>query len=215
MEIVKNEGRLIAPPITDSMSFEELGVYELEKKIIARHFQGLRPRQIFILDGDAVNCAAGTYLKLDKKLLENKLRLKQVITHCLIHYELEDKGLADGHTPLFLKREASLRLAGLSERIHCYSTDSRLRPVRSGNSISIKDVKDQMDEVFRKYHRLPCPKNPNSHVLQRDDKMAELHAFWTLFWDAVYRKEKTVTPQGWEWALSEGQNPNESKEEAI
>ena len=118
-------------------SREERSLTNLERTIIHRHFKGLSPRQVRLVDAvDFDARAREPELELNAALAREPRAAEAAIKHALLHYEFKDGGWLHwyGHGRWFQQRaeEVELSLDGLSAR--CVSVDDWLNNphLRSG-----------------------------------------------------------------------------------
>lgn len=128
------------------MNREERSLYNLERTIIHRHFKGMSPRAIRLVDAvDFDARAREPELELNAAMAGEPAVAEGAITHALLHYEFKDSGWLHwyGHGRWFQQRaeRLGLSLEGLSCR--CVSIDDWLNNphLRTGSdSVSPRGV---------------------------------------------------------------------------
>ncbi len=109
----------------EAMTRQERSLYHLQRTLIERHFRGLAPRQVQIVDAlDFDARAKEPRLQLSRQQADSSgLNAVAVLTHLLIHYEMKDAGQAHwrGHGPYFTRRATDLGVYSDAVMRRCFS----------------------------------------------------------------------------------------------
>lgn len=108
---------------------QERSLYNLERTLIHRHFPGLAARQVKIVEAvDFDGRAKEPRLEVSVRLLGGGPRLKALLTHLLIHYEMKDSGQPHwaGHGPYFARRASELGVYSDTALRRCFSIEEWL-----------------------------------------------------------------------------------------
>lgn len=114
----------------EPMSREERSLYHLERTLIERHFPGLAPREIVVVDTpDFDGRAKEPRLELSRPMAGAPAADRAaLVTHLLIHYEMKDSGQPhwSGHGPYFVRRAADLGVYADALARRCFSIEDWL-----------------------------------------------------------------------------------------
>jgi hypothetical protein len=107
------------------MSREERSLYNLERTLIERHFTGLSPRAVSLVEAADFDARPR-----DPRMVVSRRALAlppeeraALLTHALVHYELKDAGEAQwrGHGPRFARKAARLGVYSAAVAQRCFS----------------------------------------------------------------------------------------------
>ena len=181
----------------------ERRVYQREKKLIAKFFNGLKPRHVKLVHDVKFDGRAGDpYLEINKSLLAagKERDLEDVLKHELIHYELKDGGKEyHGHGAAFLKRAKQLGILNSYVLQRCFSIEEaeRIPHRRRSVKLSLGEARKEIDKVLEELLNLIL-KLPDSEKIKFYSAFQNLRAIWGTFAQGVERGEDHVWSEIWE-----------------
>lgn len=138
------------------MTREERTVYNQQRALINRHFPGLAPRRVALVDSvDFDARPVDPALQLRRASAAPGPELTRLLTHMLIHYDLKDEGAEhwQGHGPEFVRRATDLGVYSDTAVKRCFSIEDWLNnpALRSGPHAVNARVIDVIFGLARSY----------------------------------------------------------------
>lgn len=130
------------------MKITEKEIFEMEKELINKHFKGIEPREIEIIEGDPdIHGRAGETLEIYRNFLDGctEAELINLLKHELIHYFLPEQG----HDKDFLDKAEEVGC-----RIGDYGRDAYIEELKPMGFLEEVVDEDNKSATIR-YHKRP------------------------------------------------------------